>query len=39
MHNIVIGLLNNPCIYLTTNGYTLLGIKEKETQVDFRKIG
>ena len=35
----MIGLLNNPCAYLIVNGYTLLGIKEKESQIDFRKIG
>lgn len=35
----MIGLLNNPCAYLGANGYTLLGIKEKEMQIDFRKIG
>lgn len=35
----VIGLLNNPCTYLMANGYTLLGVKEKERQIDFRKIG
>lgn len=36
---IMIGLLNNPCAYLIVNGYTLLGIKEKESQIDFRKVG
>lgn len=35
---VMVGLLKNPCAYLEANGYTLLGIKIKEANINFKKV-
>lgn len=37
--SVIVGLLERPCAYLEANGYTLLSVKLKEMNVDYRKIG
>ncbi|MBE6023788.1 MAG: hypothetical protein E7231_11265 [Cellulosilyticum sp.] len=36
--SVMMGLLQNPSAYLEANGYTLLSVKLKETQIEFVKV-
>lgn len=36
--SVILGLLNNPVSYLEANGYTLLSIKLKEENIEFKQI-
>ena len=37
--SVLVGLLQHPSAYLEANGYTLLSIKQKESQIDYRVVG
>lgn len=37
--SVLVGLLQHPSAYLEANGYILLSIKQKESQVDYRGVG
>lgn len=37
--SVLVGLLQHPSAYLEANGYTLVSIKQKESQIDYRVVG
>ena len=36
--SVLVGLLQHPSAYLEANGYTLLSIKQRESQIDYRVV-